>query len=167
MNVFNTDTMGVGLRFGIPLNENDSIQTGLGIENTKIELGPNSPQRNIDFVNEFGSSTINVPVTASWRRDGRDSAIWTTSGTTQRAFAEVGMPAGDLTYYKVSYDLRWYYPLTDTFTLMLNGEAARRWPWTRPPLLQELLCRRQYFRLRLQYQLVGAAGCEQQSSRRK
>jgi outer membrane protein insertion porin family len=124
VNVFNTDTMGVGLRFGLPLNENDSIQTGLGLENTKIELGPNSPQRNIDFVNEFGSSTINIPVTASWRRDGRDSAIWTTSGTTQRAFAEVGMPGGDLTYYKASYDLRWYYPLTDTFTLMLNGEAG-------------------------------------------
>ena len=35
VNVFNTDTMGVGLRFGIPLNENDSIQTGLGIENTQ------------------------------------------------------------------------------------------------------------------------------------
>ena len=124
VNVFNTDTMGAGLRFGIPLNENDSIQTGLGIENTKIELGPNSPQRNIDFVNEFGSSTINIPVTASWRRDGRDSAIWTTSGTTQRAFAEVGMPGGDLTYYKLSYDLRWYYPLTDIFTLMLNGEVG-------------------------------------------
>ena len=119
---FNTDTTGVGLRTGIPLNENDSILAGLGAENTEIDLGPNSPQRNIDFVEEFGRTTINIPGTLSWRRDGRDSAIWTTSGTTQRAFAEVGLPGGDLTYYKVSYDLMWYYPVTEMFTLMLNGE---------------------------------------------
>lgn len=124
VSTFNTDTTGAGVRFGIPLNENDSIMTGLGIENTKIDLGPNSPQRNIDFVNEFGTSTINIPVTLSWRRDGRDSAIWTTSGTTQRVFAETGLPGGDLTYYKLDYQLRYYYPLTSIFTLMLNGEAG-------------------------------------------
>lgn len=124
VSTFNTDTTGAGLRFGIPLNENDSIMTGLGIENTKIDLGPNSPQRNIDFVQKFGSSTINIPLTLSWRRDGRDSAIWTTSGTTQRVFAETGLPGGDLTYYKLDYQLRWYYPLTNIFTLMLNGELG-------------------------------------------
>ena len=98
--------------------------TGLGVENVIIHLGPDSPQRNIDFVNEFGKSTINIPLTFNWRRDGRDSAIWTTSGTTQRAAAEAGLPGGDLTYYKLSYDLRWYYPITERFTLMLNGELG-------------------------------------------
>jgi len=124
VNNFNTDTTGAGLRFGIPINENDSIMTGLGIENVIIHLGANSPQRNIDFVEKFGKSTINIPMTVNWRRDGRDSAIWTTSGTTQRVAAEVGLPGGDLTYYKLSYDLRWYFPLTDIFTLMLNGELG-------------------------------------------
>jgi outer membrane protein insertion porin family len=121
---FNTDTTGAGVRMGIPLNENDSIMTGLGIENTVIDLGPNSPQRNIDFVEKFGRSTINIPATISWRRDGRDSAIWTTSGTTQRVFAEAGLPGGDLTYYKVNYDLKWYYPITEIFTLMLHGDVG-------------------------------------------
>ncbi|HEX8874705.1 MAG TPA: outer membrane protein assembly factor BamA [Nitrosospira sp.] len=124
VNSFNTDTTGAGLRFGIPINENDSIMTGLGAENVIIHLGPNSPQRNIDFVEKFGKSTLNIPWTINWRRDGRDSAIWTTSGTTQRVAAEVGLPGGDLTYYKLSYDLRWYFPLTETFTLMLNGELG-------------------------------------------
>jgi outer membrane protein insertion porin family len=124
VNSFNTDTTGAGLRLGIPINENDSIMAGLGIENVILHLGDNSPQRNIDFVEKFGKSTINIPMTLNWRRDGRDSAIWTTSGTTQRVAAEVGLPGGDLTYYKLSYDLRWYYPITDTFTLMLNGELG-------------------------------------------
>ena len=124
VNSFNTDTTGAGLRLGIPINENDSIMTGLGVENVIIHLGNSSPQRNIDFVEKFGKSTINIPWTLNWRRDGRDSAIWTTSGTTQRVAAEVGLPGGDLTYYKLSYDLRWYYPITDNFTLMLNGELG-------------------------------------------
>ncbi len=124
VNSFNTDTTGAGLRFGIPINENDSIMTGLGVENVVIHLGPSSPQRNIDFVEEFGKSTLNIPLTLNWRRDGRDSAIWTTSGTTQRVAVETGLPGGDLTYYKLSYDLRWFYPLTETFTLMLNGELG-------------------------------------------
>ncbi|MGH8762417.1 MAG: outer membrane protein assembly factor BamA [Nitrosospira sp.] len=121
---FNTDTTGINFRVGIPLNESDSVQLGLGAENTVIELGPNSPQRNIDFVNKFGESTNNLPLTASWRRDGRDSAIWTTSGNTQRLYAEAGLPGVDLTYYKVSYDHSWYYPISDTFTLMLKGELG-------------------------------------------
>lgn len=124
VNSFNTDTTGAGLRFGIPINENDSIMAGLGAENVIIHLGDNSPQRNIDFVQRFGKSTLNIPMTLNWRRDGRDSAIWTTSGTTQRVALEAGLPGGDLTYYKVSYDLRWYYPLTETFTLMLNSELG-------------------------------------------
>lgn len=119
---FNTDTTGAGVRFGVPINENDRIIGGLGIENTVIDLGANSPQRNINFVEKFGRSTINIPLTFSWRRDGRNSAIWTTEGTTQRVFAEAGLPGGDLTYYKVSYDLSWYYPITQLFTLMLKGE---------------------------------------------
>ena len=124
VNSFNTDTTGAGLRFGVPINENDSIMAGLGIENVIIHLGANSPQRNIDFVEKFGKSTLNIPMTLNWRRDGRDSAIWTTSGTTQRVAAEVGLPGGDLTYYKLSYDLRMYFPLTSMFTLMLNGEMG-------------------------------------------
>ena len=72
VNSFNTDTTGAGLRFGVPINENDSIMTGLGVENVIIHLGPDSPQRNIDFVNEFGKSTINIPVdlqlAARWPR---------------------------------------------------------------------------------------------------
>ncbi|MDN5936430.1 MAG: outer membrane protein assembly factor BamA, partial [Nitrosospira sp.] len=121
---FNTDTTGFAFRLGIPLNERDSVMVGLGAENTKIDLGPNSPQRNIDFVEKFGDSTNNLPLTVNWRRDGRDSAIWATTGTTQRIFAEAGLPGVDLTYYKLDYNLKWYYPLTKTFTLLLHGDLG-------------------------------------------
>ncbi len=120
---FNTATTGAGVRFGIPVNENDTVSFGLGAEQTDIKSVGNV-QRNIDFVRDFGKVTLNLPVTLSWARDGRDSAIWTTSGTTHRMFLEAGVPGGDLQYYKASYALKWFYPISKDFTLMLHGEAG-------------------------------------------
>ena len=34
------------------------------------------------------------------------------------------MPGGDLNYYKISYAQKWFYPITDTFTFMFNGELG-------------------------------------------
>ena len=123
---FNTSTKGGGLRLGIPINENDTIALGIGGEATLLKLNANSPQRNRDFVKIYGENTTSFPFTLRWSRDGRDSAIWTTRGTTQRLFAEVGLPLpiADLQYYKVSYDLKWYFPITNDFTLMLNSELG-------------------------------------------
>ena len=119
---FKTETVGAGVRLGIPIAENDIVSVGLAAENTVLSVFDSSPQRNKDFVTEFGKSTNNFPLTLTWARDRRDSAIWTTSGTTHRLFGEVSVPGGDLDYYKISYHQKWFYPITDNLTLMLNGE---------------------------------------------
>jgi outer membrane protein insertion porin family len=121
---FTTDTVGAGLRLGIPIAEFDIVSVGLAAENTKIGVFDDSPQRYKDFITEFGNSPNNFPLTLSWARDRRDSAIWTTSGTTHRLFGEASVPGGDLDYYKISYHQKWFYPISDTFTLMLNGEVG-------------------------------------------
>lgn len=122
--IFNTDTTGANIRFGIPVAENDTVSVGVGYEHTKINLRDDSPQRFKEFVQQFGKTSNNIPLTLSWARDGRDSAIWTTSGMTQRLFGEFSLPFGDLNYYKVSYEQRWFYPISELFTLMLNGEVG-------------------------------------------
>ncbi|MGV8711841.1 MAG: outer membrane protein assembly factor BamA [Nitrosomonas sp.] len=121
---FKTDTIGAGIRVGVPIAENDIVSLGLAAENTTIGVFENSPQRYINFRNDFGKSTNNFPFTISWARDRRDSAIWPTSGTTHRLFAEVSVPGGDLNYYKASYHQKWYFPLTDFFTLHINTEIG-------------------------------------------
>jgi len=121
---YTTKTLGGAIRFGIPIAEEDSVSLGLGYERTDIGLFVNSPLRYIDFVAQFGSSVDSLPGTAVWARDRRDSVIYTTQGTVQRASTEVGMPGFDLTYYKLNYQLQWYYPLTRDFVLHLNGEVG-------------------------------------------
>jgi outer membrane protein insertion porin family len=119
---FRTDTQGVTFRFGVPIAENDIVSFGAGGEQTDIKIFEDSPQRNKDFVEEFGSPTNNFPLTVSWARDRRDSAIYTTSGTTHRLFGEISAPIGDLNYYKISYAQKTFFPLSKTFTLLLNTE---------------------------------------------
>ena len=131
---FKTETLGAGIRLGIPIAEGDIVSIGLAAENTVLGVFSDSPQRYQTFVNEFGKSTNNFPLTLSWARDRRDSAIWPTSGTTHRLFGEVSVPGGDLNYYKASYNQKWYYPITDNLTLLLNGELGYGDGYTGHPL---------------------------------
>jgi outer membrane protein insertion porin family len=50
--------------------------------------------------------------------------IFTTRGRYQRFNAEVGLPGAELTYYRLTYQHQWYYPLTQTLTLLLNGQIG-------------------------------------------
>jgi outer membrane protein insertion porin family len=119
-----TDSLGVGVRTGFPITDKDRINFGLTPERTKITLYPDSPARYQQFVAENGSDPWALIGTASWGRDSRNSAIWPTSGQTQRLFLEVGLPGADLKYWKASYQHAWYFPVTRDITLRLNGELG-------------------------------------------
>lgn len=121
---YKTASTGVGIRFGFPISERESISAGIGFDYTKITIYDESPQRYIDFVKEYGSSNTSLPFTASWTKDTKDSFIMPTEGTFQRAGIEVGIPGGDLKYWKVSYQYQQFFPLSKTFTLMLNGDVG-------------------------------------------
>ena len=121
---YETKTLGGQLRLGVPVSEIDTIQYGMGYENVDITTFPDSPLVYKDYVTTFGPSNSNLFATAGWTRDGRDSLIYPTKGTMQRASAEVGLPGGDLHYYKLSYQYQRYFPLTRHLSFMLNGEGG-------------------------------------------
>jgi len=121
---YETKTKGGQLRFGVPVTELDTIQYGIGYEDTKIATFANSPLLYQDYVTTFGSSNTNLYLTAGWARDGRDSLIYPTRGTLQRASGEAGLPGGTLKYYKLTYQYQRYLPLTRHLTFMVNGEAG-------------------------------------------
>lgn len=121
---YTTDSLGAGVRYGIPISERDTIGLGLSAERTKLELFSNSPVRMLAFENLYGSEYQFIIGTAGWTRDTRDSVIWTTRGNLQRVTTEVTLPVGTLRYYKVGYENQWFYPLSQTFTLMLRGDIG-------------------------------------------
>ena len=118
---YTSSTKGAGVRFGVPINEDESITYGASIERATIGLTALSPLRYQNYVATFGSTTTTVLGTIGWARDTRDSALYTTEGTVQRAYAEIALPVMDMRYYKLNYEHQWFYPLSEDFTLMANG----------------------------------------------
>jgi outer membrane protein insertion porin family len=121
---YTTNTIGGGVRYGVPLTEIDNLGFGLGAENTKIGVDQSSPQRYQDFVNIFGDTNNTFLGSIGWIRDQRDSALWPTKGALVRANVEDGLPGGTLQYYKLTGQAQWYYPISRTYTLLLNGNIG-------------------------------------------
>jgi len=115
---------GGAVRFGVPFTEFDTVFFGLGYEGTRIGLTQFSPLRYIDYVNRFGQETQALIGTVGWARDSRDNILVPTRGRYQRAFLEVGTPALDLQYYRLTYQYQQFMPLTSRFTLAFNGEVG-------------------------------------------
>jgi len=121
---YQTKTLGGTVRLGVPISEIDTINYGLGYEQTKITIFPESPLFYKDYVATFGDDNSTVLGTVGWTRDGRDSLIYPTSGSLHKVSGELGLPGGTLKYYKTAYQYQRYFPLTQTYTFMLNGEAG-------------------------------------------
>ncbi len=121
---YDTATLGGGVRFSVPLTEYDRINYGLAMEDTTTKLGSNATQRYVDFINLVGEKTVTYKGTLGWARDQRDSAIYPNRGSLQRLAGEVGLPGGDLNYYRITYQHQWYYPFTDDLTMLMKGNVG-------------------------------------------
>lgn len=119
---YKTSSYGGGVRYGFPIAEDNSIMAGLSIDETKVTTFSDSPKRFIDFVNQFGATNSTLLGSVSWSKDGRDSLIYTTKGSVNRISGEIGLPGGDLHFYKANLQHQHYFPIGRDTTLMLNGE---------------------------------------------
>src|SRR5262245_26883142 len=93
-----TDAVGGGVKFGYPVSETVSVDFGLNLESTNLQIFESSPLQYINFVNQFGGDYRYASFSAGVSRDTRDSLILSRSGTVQRLGSEIAN--GDLTYYR-------------------------------------------------------------------
>ncbi len=124
---YHTYSTGAGVRFGIPVSEYDSVNLGFTAERTKLQVDPSSPPRYLDFIAEFGETTNTFRINTSFARDSRDSLTWPTRGWLNEIGMEVGIPPGDLTYYRITYQSQFFYTnerYAPWLTFMLNGELG-------------------------------------------
>jgi outer membrane protein insertion porin family len=119
---YTTDTLGGGFRFGYPLSETDGVNFGLGAEHVNLGLFDTSPLNYTNFASVFGTRYTYGVSSVGWNRDQRDSAILTTRGGVTRAGVEVA--GGDLQFYRANVGEQWFYPLSRTVTLALNGDLG-------------------------------------------
>ena len=118
---YEVTAIGAGLRFGVPISENDRIYMGASFEHNRLDrLDPKyTPLAYQDFVREFGKSTNAFIFNVGWDKDTRDSAIAPTRGSYTRLGADVATM--DLRYYMLSAQQQYYIPLGTNYTLAFNG----------------------------------------------
>ena len=121
---YTTRTTGFGVRAGVPVTENVIVNLGLTAENTSIETFADSPTRFVDFVKTFGKENMALFGTVGFAIDRRDSRIYTTSGSFQRAFTEVTLPGSDLEYFRVNYLGQYFYSVSRDLTLQFTGDVG-------------------------------------------
>jgi outer membrane protein insertion porin family len=122
---YKSSSYGAGIRFGVPLNERDSVGFGLTLDYTSLTLSGSSPQRYIDYCgSSSGCDNTLLRLDLNWAHDTRDNVLYPNRGVLQRVSSEIGLPSLDQEYYKLSYQHTWYKDITKSFVLMLNGEIG-------------------------------------------
>lgn len=114
---------GLGLRFGVPVTETDTVFVGINAEQTEIREGTGLPDAYREYGERFGTTSTALPLTLGWSRDGRDSALVPTRGSLQRVNADMSV-AGDIRYARASYQYQQYVPLSKKYTLAFNTDLG-------------------------------------------
>jgi outer membrane protein insertion porin family len=119
-----SSTLGGAIGFGVPVSEIDTINYGFRIEHTNLELFDNSPPIYYQYVQDFGYSTNSYILSGGWSRDTRNDILYPTFGRLQSALVELGLPFGDLAYYKLQYINQSFWPVYGDFVLMLRADIG-------------------------------------------
>ena len=119
---YNSKSTGVGVRFGVPVTEYDGINFGLGFERTVLGLDSVSPQRYIDYVNTFGTRSDTFRGSLGFSRDTRDSIYFPRNGYLIEAGGEIGLPGGDVKFYRFQSKAQYLRPIWGPIVLNLNAE---------------------------------------------
>jgi outer membrane protein insertion porin family len=121
---FNSVSTGVGVRFGVPVTEYDGVNFGLGFERTKLGLDSVSPLRYIDYVNNFGTRSDTLRGSLGFSRDTRDSIYFPRNGYLIEAGGEIGLPGGDVKFYRLQTKAQYLRPIWGPIVLNLNSEIG-------------------------------------------
>ena len=116
-------TSGAGVRFGLPFSELDRIFIGTAVERTELVPGTNMLAVHQELCQKFGCVAQNMPITAGWARDSRDSYLNPNSGKFVRLNSEVGA-IGDARYTKLGSQYQQYVPITKQYTFAFNADLG-------------------------------------------
>ncbi len=129
LNSYSIVNQGVGMRFGVPVTEYDTVFVGANAEQTEVRQGTYLP------TNRTPGNWTSLPLTLGWARDRRDSALVPTAGNYQRVFSDWSV-AGDTRYVRANYQFQQYLPLTKKYTFAFNSDLGwgkglngQAYPW--------------------------------------
>lgn len=124
---YSAHSLGGGVRFGLPVAEDDYVSTGLSFDSTRLQMSLASPAIYQKYVNDFGELNTTTLWTASWLKETIDSRLYPTKGGSTRLVGELSLPTGKLgtlRYYRATFQRQEFFPMSwyRNTSLLLNGE---------------------------------------------
>lgn len=126
-------SVGSSFKVGVPYSEVDRVFYGTAIEAYQISSTVNTPQPYLNYMQSYGIAapgypatltTYNVPLTAGWTRDGRDSALIPSTGSMETLSAEVGTPIANMDYWRLYGKYQQYHSFDKGNILSFNGQVG-------------------------------------------
>lgn len=113
VSTYTTSAQGGNISFGYPIDENESVNFSLGIDNTDVILGSGGLTSVFvtDFVTQYGSSYMSYTGGISWNRNTLNRGMFADRGASQSISLDFSIPGSDLTYYKLNYGAQLYIPV--------------------------------------------------------
>ena len=122
---FDTKDVGADVIFGIPVSENNTLDTSLQYKKTEISLGGTASTQVRDFVALNGSEYDIFSWNVGFSYDTRNKAILPDKGIYHRISTQVSLPAGsDVEYYKVNYETKWFKDISEDYVLTLGADIG-------------------------------------------
>ena len=119
---YDSKNVGGDIAFGLPISENNSIDTAFQYQKTDIKLGTLASTQVTDFVNTNGSEYDIFSWNVGFRYDTRNNAILPDKGTYHRIGSEVVLPGSDVEYYKLIYETKWFTDIYEDYILTLGAD---------------------------------------------
>ena len=125
INDFQTNSYSASINYGIPLTEFNTLRLGYGLNHIELILSAFNPSLEAKyFVAKYGNEYDTLTLNTSFTHDTRNRTVFATRGSSQTVAMNLTAPGSDLEYYKLSYDTKFYFGLTDDLTLLLRSNLA-------------------------------------------
>ncbi|WP_432453844.1 MULTISPECIES: outer membrane protein assembly factor BamA [unclassified Agarivorans] len=130
---YNNETIGLRGTLGFPVNEDNRLSLSLGLEQNKIsQLNAYAQVQQFwniysNHRNDDGSLTfLSLDTTLGWTRNTLNNGSMPTSGSSQSFNTKITVPSSDVQYFKMSFDTRHFFPITDNhdWTFSLRGKVG-------------------------------------------
>jgi outer membrane protein insertion porin family len=127
---YDSKAIGLGVGFGIPMNEIDTVNIGFNVDMTDISLKATSPTRYKNYCTSVSGGSTNgcdadeMVLSFGFTSDTRNNVINPTEGYKWSASSDISLPALDMQYYKFELSGSYFQPLSDKLTLLTRADIG-------------------------------------------
>ncbi len=127
---YDTSSYGLGLNFGVPLNEKETVLVGSTLDFTELDLNSDAPQgyqdycASVTYEGSLNCTSDSLLVYTAFTSDSRDNLIFPTKGTKYSITADITAPILDMQYFKIKLGAEKFYPWTSNVTTRISGDLG-------------------------------------------